>query len=171
MEIVMNHRRRAVYATGAAALALLAMAGCRNVMPHAFTWANTGDVTWTHPKPPEGGYWKNWDPYACTVELTPAEDINPVRTQHVMVATVKDKDGKPLPNRRVEWIISEGSVGDIVEVDESGWRASRGYKVDNHFAVSHTNNFKHHLDHGTADTADDTDLAVGDTWCTITSPI
>lgn len=97
--------------------------------------------------------------------------MNPVRTQHVLVATVLDHDGKPLPNRRVEWIISDGSVGDIVEVDESGWRASRGYKLTNSFAVSHTNNFEHVLDRGNDDPSDDIHLGVGQTWCVITSPI
>lgn len=128
-------------------------------------------MQFSHAKPPEGGYYTNWDPYAVSLEVTPVEAVNPVRTQHVLIATVKDKDGKPLPNRRVEWIISEGSVGDIVEVDESGWRASRGYKVDNHYAVSHTNNFDHVLDMGNDDPADDIELLAGQTWCVITSPI
>lgn len=145
--------------------------GCRESMPHSATWPVTGDQIPTHPKPPEGGYTKNWDPYAATIELEPLKDVNPVNTQHVLVATVKDTDGKPLPNRRVEWIISNGSVGDIVEVDESGFRASRGYKVDNHFAVSHTNNFSHVLDRGNNDPADDIRLTPGQTWCVITSPV
>ncbi len=145
--------------------------GCRESMPHSFTWPATGDIIPTHPKPPEGGYHSNWDPYAATIELEPLADVNPVRTQHILVATVKDHDGKPLPNRRVEWIISNGSVGDIVEVDESGIRASRGYKVDNHFAVSHTNNFNHVLDRGNDDPSDDIHLAPGQTWCVITSPV
>ncbi|MBP7933595.1 MAG: DUF11 domain-containing protein [Phycisphaerae bacterium] len=145
--------------------------GCRESMPHSLTWPVTGDTVPTHPKPPEGGYHKDWDPYAATIELTPATDVNPVRTQHVLVATVKDKEGKPLPNRRVEWIISNGSVGDIVEVDESGFRASRGYKVDNHFAVSHTNNFAHVLDRGNNDASDDIHLTPGQTWCVVTSPV
>jgi hypothetical protein len=140
-------------------------------MPHSFTWPVTGDQIPTHPKPPEGGYYTNWDPYAVELEVTPLEDVNPVRTQHILIATVKDKKGKPLPNRRVEWIINEGSVGDIVEVDESGWRASRGYKVDNSYAVSHTNNFKHVLTRGTDDASDDVHLTEGQTWCVITSPI
>ncbi len=154
----------------AAALVMLA-SGCRNHMPHAFTWPAGGDIQQTHAKPPEGGYYSNWDPYAVELEVTPLEAVNPVRTQHYIIATVKDKDGNPLPNRRVEWIISSGSVGDIVEVDESGWRASRGYKVDNHYAVSHTNNFDHVLDMGTDDPSDDIQLTKGQTWCVITSPI
>lgn len=145
--------------------------GCRNHMPHAFTWANTGDVQLTHPKPPEGGYYSNWDPFAAEITIDPVDDVNPVQTQHILVATVKDKEGKPLPNRRVEWMIGEGSVGDIVEVDESGWRASRGYKLGNDFAVSHTNNFRHVLTRGNDDPSDDVQLEVGQTWCVITSAI
>ncbi|MHC4985769.1 MAG: COG1361 S-layer family protein [Planctomycetota bacterium] len=140
-------------------------------MPHSLTWPASGDVVPSHPEPPEGGYYSNWDPYAVKLEVTPIKDINPVRTQHIMVATVLDADGEPLPNRRVEWIISEGSVGDIIEVDESGWRASRGYIVGNDRAVSHTNNYAHVLDRGTDDPSDDIHLTPGQTWCVITSPI
>jgi len=154
-----------------ALLALTVAAGCRNHMPHSFTWPAGGNVQYTHAKPPEGGYYQNWDPYAVSLEVVPVEAVNPVRTQHVLVATVRDKDGKPLPNRRVEWTLAEGSVGDIVEVDESGWRASRGYKVTSRYAVSHTNNFRRVLDRGTDDPSDDVHLEPGQTWCTITSPI
>jgi uncharacterized repeat protein (TIGR01451 family) len=148
-----------------------AMSGCREHYPHSFTWPATGDQIPTHPKPPEGGYWSNWDPYAATIELVPVKDVNPVRTQHVLIATVRDHEGEPLPNRRVEWIIAEGSVGDIVEVDESGWRASRGYKQTNSFAVSHTNNFDHVLDMGNDDPSDDIQLTTGQTFCVVTSPV
>src|SRR5262245_35350026 len=142
--------RVSLIAMAGAAAALL---GCRNSMPHSFTWPYSGDQVQSHPKPPEGGYYTNWDPYAVSLEVTPLEDVNPVRTQHVLIATVRDKDGKALPNRRVEWILSRGdnAVGEIVEVDESGWRASRGYKVDNLYAVSHTNNGPHVLDRGNDD--------------------
>lgn len=155
----------------AVGMAALGLVGCRNHMPHAFTWPGGGDITYTHAKPPEGGYHSNWDPFAVSIELTPVEDVNPVRTQHLLIATVRDKEGKGLPNRRVEWIIGEGGVGDIVEVDESGWRNSRGYKVTNHYAVSHTNNFSHTLDMGTDDPSDDVKLEPGQTWCVITSPV
>lgn len=160
---------RTVCAT--AVLALVALSGCREHMPHSGTWPATGDTIPTHPEPPEGGYYTNWDPFACTLELEPAEDVNPVKTQHVMIATVRDKDGKPLPNRRIEWIIAEGGIGNIVEVDESGWRASRGYKLTNSFAVSHTNNYAHVMTRGTEDTSDDISIGVGQTWCVITSPV
>ncbi len=152
-------------------LTATSMTACRDHMPHAFTWPGGGKIVQSHAKPPEGGYYSNWDPFAVELEVSPVQAVNAVRTQHVFVATVRDKDGKPLPNRRVEWMIAEGSVGDIVEVDESGWRASRGYKVDNHYAVSHTNNYDHTLDMGTDDPSDDIELQKGQTWCVITSPI
>ncbi len=154
-----------------AAVVAVTSAGCRDHMPHSATWPATGDTIPTHPKPPEGGYYTDWDPFAATLELTPAEAVNPVKTQHLLVATVRDKDGNPLPNRRIEWIISEGSVGGIIEVDESGWRASRGYKLTNSFAVSHTNNYTHTLTRGTEDPSDDVHLTPGQTWCVITSPV
>ncbi len=168
----MNAKRCWTMVFGALLVASLAAGvGCRNTMPHSFTWIASGDQIPTHPKPPEGGYYKNWDPYAATIELEPVSDVNPVNTQHILVATVKDKDGKVLPNRRVEWIIANGSVGDIIEVDESGFRASRGYKVDNHYAVTHTNNDAHVLTRGNDDPADDVHLTKGQTWCVITSPV
>lgn len=167
----MNRAKMTGVCVTLAALTGLVLAGCRGHMPHAFTWPAGGDIQQTHAKPPEGGYWTNWDPYAVELEVTPLEDVNPVRTQHYIIATVKDKDGRPLPNRRVEWIINQGSVGDIVEVDESGWRASRGYKVDNHYAVSHTNNGAHVIDMGDSDPSNDISLTEGQTFCVITSPI
>jgi uncharacterized repeat protein (TIGR01451 family) len=146
------------------------LAGCETHMPHSFTLA-PGDVERMHGEPAEGGYYTNWDPFAASIELRPVRDVNPVRTQHVFVATVKDKNGKPLPNRRIEWLIAEGSVGSIVEVDESGWRSTRGHKLTNRFAITHTNNFDHTLTRGNNDPKDDIKLKRGQTWCVITSPI
>ena len=153
-----------------ASVALAAVAGCEDAYPHSFTVA-PGDVERTHGEPAEGGYYSNWDPYAATLEVTPVRDVNPVRTQHVFIATVKGKDGKPLPNRRIEWLIAEGSVGCFVEVDESGWRASRGHKVTNKYAITHTNNYDHLLTRGNDDPKDDVKLTRGQTWCVITSPV
>ena len=153
------------------AVGVAGVVGCRSHMPHAFTWPAGGDIQQSHAKPPEGGYYSNWDPFAVELEVVPMEDVNPVQTQHVLIATVRDAEGNPLPNRRVEWTIAAGSVGDIVEVDESGWRASRGYKVTPHYAVSHTNCCEHVLDRGNDDPSDDIVLGKGQTWCVITSPI
>ena len=162
------NRSRCIVLSASIVVLAAGLAGCRDHMPHSFTLA-PGDVARMHAKPAEGGYYTNWDPYAATLELTPARAVNPVRTQHVLIATVKDKDGRPLPNRRIEWIVTEGSVGSIVEVDESGWRASRGHKLSNTLAVTHTNNYDHVLTRGNDDPSDDIQLTKGQTWCVVTS--
>ncbi|MCB9850488.1 MAG: DUF11 domain-containing protein [Phycisphaerales bacterium] len=168
----MNVGKRAVTILAAVCGLAVLSTGCRNEMPHSFfTWPSTGTVEQTHAKPPQSGYLKDWDPYARELLVEPHEATNPVSTQHVIVATVNDEYGEPLPNRRVEWILSRGGVGDIVEVDESGWRASRGYKVSNQYAISHTANRDRVLTMGTDDPSDDITIHRGQTWCVITSPV
>lgn len=100
---------------------------------------------------------------AASIEITPASAVNPVRTQHVFVATVRDEAGNPMPGERVEWIIADGpqSVGDIVEVD--------GEKVDNHYAVSRTGGGDIVIDRGNADPSDDVRIGRGQSWAVITS--
>ena len=112
-----------------------------------------GDIVRTHAKPPLGGYYSNFDPHAVRLEVRPLESTGPVRTQHVIIATVYDENGNPRRNRRVEWLL-EGA-GNIVEVDESGFFPGRGYKVDNKYAVSYTNYGEHCMDRGNADPNDD----------------
>ena len=148
----------------------VAFAGCgRDTMPPTFALAG-GEVERSHPKPMEGGYYSDWDPYAGSIEITPVKDVNPVQTQHVFIATVRDKDGELLPQRRVEWMIAEGSVGVITEVDESGWVKDRGYKQTNTYAVSHTNRHAHVITRGNDDPSDDIHLEPGQTWAVVTSP-
>ena len=72
----------------------------------------------------------------------------PVRTQHVIIATIYDEKGVPRRARRVEWML-EGA-GNIVEVDESGIFPGRGYKVDNKYAVSYTSYKEHRITRGNA---------------------
>ncbi|MGC9455111.1 MAG: hypothetical protein ACP5HU_09640 [Phycisphaerae bacterium] len=166
----MTAQRRRSWTMVVLLIGLASAVGCREHYPHSFV-LGTGEVERTHAEPIEGGYYSDWDPYAATLEVTPATQTNPVGTQHVLVATVYDQEGEPLPNRRVEWMIAPGSVGSIVEVDESGWRASRGHKVTNTYAITHTNNFDHTLTRGNDDPNDDIHLTTGQTWCVITSPI
>jgi len=125
----------------------------------------------------------DWDADAAVLTLEPTTDVNPVATQHVMVATVTNADGQPLGGRRVEWMLSDG-VGAIVDIDKDGVYTSEGslstagrsrdelgYKVDNTFAVSHTAEYDYTLDMGTSDPSDDMLVRRGQTWCAITATI
>ena len=77
--------------------------------------------------------------------------------------------GKPRRNRRVEWML-EG-VGNIVEVDESGYLPGRGYKVDNKYAVSYTDYCEHRIDRGNDNPNDDFVIRPGQSWCVISSAV
>lgn len=149
----------------------LSLCGCFGVtenpsyFPHLLP---TGDIIRTHAKPGLGFY-SNFDPHACRIEVRPIEATNPVQTQHVIIATIYDEDGVPRRHRRVEWML-EG-VGNIVEVDEAGLFPGRGYKVDNKYAVSYTAYTEHKVDRGNNDPSDDFMIRPGQTWCVISSAV
>lgn len=129
----------------------------------------SGDIIRTHAKPPGLGYFKNYDPKACKIELAPASAMNATRTQVVLVASVVDKDGDARRKRRVEWQL-EGP-GQIVEVDESGYLPGRGYQITDKFAVSYTDLLTHTITRGNDDPRDDFTICAGQTWCVVSSPV
>jgi uncharacterized repeat protein (TIGR01451 family) len=126
-----------------------------------------GDIIETHAKPPGPGYFANFDKYSVRLEVRPLDAANPVHTQHVLIATVLDCQGNPLRSRRVEWLL-EG-VGNIIEVDESGFFPGRGYKVDGKYAVSYTDYCEHTITRGNKDPNDDFTIRPGQTWCVVSS--
>ncbi len=122
--------------------------------------------------------------------ISPAIDCNPVRTQHTLVATVYDACGNPLPGQRVEWLLARypEAVGDIVAVDDqygtgvipplgASMTTNAGNKLDNHYAVSVTNEQPELIDAGSnhpflgRDGTRLPDIVVGrgQSWVTITS--
>jgi uncharacterized repeat protein (TIGR01451 family) len=109
------------------------------------------------------------DPHACRLDVAPVEATIPVRTQHVLVATVCDENGQPRPRRRVEWML-EGA-GNIIEVDESGATQDRGQKHDNRYAVSYTSDVERRISRNNGNPADDFVLRPGQTWCVVSSAV
>src|SRR5687768_6174630 len=108
------------------AAAALPAAGCA-YNPGYFPYLLPGGhIKQEHAKPGGLGYFRNFDPKACKLEVTPQNAAAPLGSQIVLVATVYDNDGQPRRSRRVEWIL-EGP-GSIVEADESGFYPGRGYK-------------------------------------------
>jgi uncharacterized repeat protein (TIGR01451 family) len=168
--MVPNLRPKCLPLLLAAGLGLLS--GCFGVsqnpsyFPHLLP---TGDIIRTHAKPPGFGYFSNFDPHACRLEVRPLDATNPVQTRHVLIATVYDGKGVPRRSRRVEWML-EG-VGNIVEVDESGFFPGRGYKVDNKYAVSYTDYCEHRITRGNANPNDDFMIRPGQSWCVISSAV
>src|SRR5262249_8267495 len=138
----------------AAVLTLLSgcLGGTHNpsYFPH---WVPFGDIIQTHAKPVGPSYYENFDPHAVRLEVRPLEATNPVRTQHVLIATVYAGKGQPRRSRRVEWMI-EG-VGNLLEVDESGFNPGRGYKTSNKHGVSYTDYHEHVISRGNQNPGDD----------------
>jgi uncharacterized repeat protein (TIGR01451 family) len=117
-----------------------------------------------------------------SVEISPVEDTNPTKTQHTFVVTVYDRDGRPMPNVQVHWILARtgDAVGDVVAYDDQdlgeGNAKALTMKTDNQYAVSYTNEVPEVLHRGNRWVAEEarwTDFEVGQgqSWCTITSPV
>lgn len=149
---------------------LTAVAGCSYNPGYLPYLLPGGPIVQHHAKPAGWGYFHNYDPKACKVEITPGDQIQaPVGAAVVLVGTVFDKDGQARRSRRIEWLL-EG-VGTIVEADESGIYPGRGYKVNNQYAVTYTNYRTHTITRGNDDPSDDVVIAPGQTFCVVSSSV
>lgn len=129
-----------------------------------------GPIVEQHAKPGGHGYFKNFDPKAHKIEVQPGPQVTaPLGSQIVLVATVFDKDGQPRRSRRVEWIVD--GPGNILETDESGFYAGRGYKKDNKYSVGYTSYKTRTITRGNDDPGDDVIIAPGQTFCVISSAV
>jgi len=154
------------------AVACAASAGCLGGPgnPRTFPYyLPPGDIIRTHGKPAGTGYFKDFDPQAVRLEVTPTQCSVSTKNQQVLIASVYDKDGDLRRKRRVEWMID--GPGFIVEVDESGIAPGRGYKVDNKYAVSYTDHLEHTITRGNDDPRDDFTIRPGQTWCVVSSAV
>ncbi len=105
------------------------------------------------------------DPRPARVDVRPTDVVAPLRAEQVLVASIVDRAGRPLPGRRVEWTL-EGS-GSIVEVDERGRLLVRGAKTDNQHAVGYTEHFERRVVR--ANSSDAFTIEPGQSWCVVTS--
>ncbi|MFO0803126.1 MAG: hypothetical protein U0791_08410 [Gemmataceae bacterium] len=161
--------RRILIPTALAILAAVAV-GCFNSHnPGYFPYELPGGrIEQSHAKP-RFGFFRDFDPKAHRLEVTPKDATAPLGSQIVLVATVYDKDGDPRRSRRVEWML-EGP-GNIIEVDEAGLYAGRGYKVDNKYGVTYTSYTSHTITRGNDDPKDDVELCPGQTFCVVSSAV
>lgn len=160
---------------GFALMLIASMGGCYVFSPSqnpAQLWWGflpNGGIYQTHAKPPGKGYYADFDPYSCRVEVRPKVNNQQVGGTQVYIATVYDQTGAARRGRRVEWML-EGP-GHILEVDEGGIFADRGYKVNEKYAVSTTNDFEHKFDRGNKDPKDDFVINPGQTFCIVSCPV
>jgi uncharacterized repeat protein (TIGR01451 family) len=147
------------------------LSGCTAHNPSYFPYAFNpfGQIYPTHDKPGGHAYYGDFDPKAKLLVVRPIQEaVNPVGTNHVVLATLYDEKGVPRRARRIDWLLD--GEGHILEADEHGfWPWGRGYPVDSRKAVSYTNYFEHKFDRGTPQPADDFVVRPGQTWCVVTS--
>ncbi|MFO0812584.1 MAG: DUF11 domain-containing protein [Gemmatales bacterium] len=167
--------RLATWCSLALVLLLAASSGCYVLSPSQnpaqLYWglAPAGGIYETHAKPAGKGYYANFDPYACRVEVRPKTNSTQVGGLQVFMATVYDQQGAARRGRRVEWTL-EGP-GQILEVDEGGIYPDRGYKKNEKYAVSYTGYLEHKFDRGNSDPKDDFVVNPGQTFCIVTCPV
>ncbi|HVS35522.1 MAG TPA: CARDB domain-containing protein [Gemmataceae bacterium] len=120
--------------------------------------------THTDAKPASPGFLAAFEPHAARVEVQPPDALRPTHTEQVLIATVVDADGRPLPGRRVDWALD--GPGAIVAIDERGRLLEMGHKTDNHSAFTFTEHFEHavHRDGGA-----DFTIGRGQSWCVVSS--
>jgi hypothetical protein len=148
---------------------LASVAGCFGVSqnPSYFPYLlPAGEVVPVHAKPIGPGYYANFDPHAVELAVEPTATTSQVGSQVVILATVRDAEGHPQRQRRVEWMVTGGS---LVEVDESGVFPGRG-GIQAGRGVSFTDSCEHRLTRGNTTKADDIMVRPGQAWCVVSSP-
>jgi len=151
------------------ALSMFAPVGCYSVVadaPQIPQPPPTSGITTTAAKPLEPASFANLNSAGVRIEVTPLESSAPTKTQLLIVAAVADEHGRPRRGRKVDWQVD--GVGEIVQVDESGYLPSRGQKIDSHNAVSFTDYTDHTFK---SDDGRDVRIEPGRTWCVLTSAI
>ena len=116
-----------------------------------------------------------WDDVA--VDVHPRETVAPVGSEVVLVAGVCGPDGYLRTNRRLEWSIDPGSVGQFVAVGETGlvdlllgdfnWPR----KITNTFAIGSTLRSNVRLNRGTCRPEENVYVLRGQGWISLTSAV
>ncbi len=114
-----------------------------------------------------------WDDAA--VQLRPPETVAPVGSEVVLIAGVCGPDGYLRTNRRLEWSIDPGGVGQFVAVGETGLvdlllgDFNNPRKITNTYAIGSTLRSNTRLNRGACRPEDFAYVLRGEGWITLTS--
>ena len=166
------------------AIALCAMAGCASIPNSGID--PTGERIFAAPPPPTGTDRSNeryfdhplgqlpWDD--VSVSLQTCEKVAPVGSEVVLIAGVCGSDGYLRTNRRLEWSIDPGSVGQFVAVGRNGLvdlllgDFNQPRKITNTYAIGSTSRSNIRLNRGACSPEGFEYVLRGQGWITITSP-
>ena len=116
-----------------------------------------------------------WEPVALT--LSPAATVAPVGSEVILVAGVIAGDNHYDMNRRLEWHLAQGSVGQFIAVGRGSlvdWLVgdfNRPRKIDATYAIGSTSRRYQHLSRGAAAPGEDVWTVPGQGWITVSSPL
>jgi len=107
--------------------------------------------------------------------ITPSKIVAPVGSEVVLLAGLCGADGQYVSKQRVEWLLSQESVGHLVDVGEEHHPTlahllhKPPQKLSSNFAVSRTSTQARMITRGTSATTDDLWLQQGQGWVSLTS--
>jgi uncharacterized repeat protein (TIGR01451 family) len=165
-------------------LCTLILSGCTSMHPSCID--PSGDRVFATPPPPKAAdrskeeFFEQplgrlpWDDVA--VELHPREIVAPVGSEVVLIAGVCGPDGYLRTNRRLEWSIDQGSVGQFVAVGDTGLvdllvgDFNQPRKITSTYAIGSTLRTNTRLNRGTCRPEENVYVLRGQGWISLTSP-
>lgn len=169
----------------AAVACAFAASGCNSVPTSGID--PTGERVFAAPPPPVAADRSNesyydqplgelaWDD--ASVDLHPRETVAPVGSEVILIAGVCGKDGYLRTNRRLEWSIDPGGVGQFIDVGKTGFvdlmlgDFNMPRKVTNTFAIGSTLRSNTRLNRGSCNPETNSYVLRGQGWISLTSTV
>lgn len=103
------------------------------------------------------------------LSVTPARMIAPVGSEVVLIAGLCGDDGYYITSQPIEWMLSQDSVGQLVDYNNRGkfWTLAKKLSAD--YAITRTSCRRETVTRGTPSVTDDVVLQRGQTWVSLTS--
>ncbi|MBN2024310.1 MAG: DUF11 domain-containing protein [Pirellulales bacterium] len=165
-----------------AALAAVALGGCAGLRSSGIDPSGEHVFAQSPFQSSSGPYYREypggslaWD--NTQVIVTPARTVAPVGSDVVLLAGVRGPDAFLRTNERVEWVMSPGGVGQLVDYGRGTWTDlafgdfNWPRKVSPTWAITSTSRRYLRLNQETPTPTDDVLVLRGQTWVTVNSPV
>ena len=126
-------------------------------------------VTGAGPPPPTAPVRTVENGIPGSIRITPTRMIAPVGSEVVLLGGLCGEDGYLVTCQPIEWLLSQDSVGQFVEVSdqESFWTRSK--KLSANYAITRTSHRGQIVTRGTPSVTDDIVQQKGQSWVSLTS--
>lgn len=104
-----------------------------------------------------------------TLRITPTRMIAPVGSEVVLLGGLCGDDGFLVTNQPIEWMLSQDSVGQFIEINDHGILWNRSKKLSSNYAITRTSSRGEIQTRGTPSVTDDIIQQKGQCWVSLTS--